>query len=106
MIKKMLLTLLILGSYLYAEDGVDCLVNKSKNSITCKYTQSTIKEDRKITMDWVEPSGVVSRHKVLSIPANHISVYDYRYLNGRTTGEWTIKVTDKGQKFSSTFIVE
>lgn len=88
------------------ENTVDCLILEDENSIICKYTQESSPMEKNITVQWIEPDGVATRIRNMTIPPYHLSVYDYRYLNGRTPGEWKFKVIDNGDEYLTSFIVE
>jgi hypothetical protein len=90
----------------YSDSKADCLILKDENSIICKYTHKRINSDKVIQFQWIEPNGVISRQRDMIIPAGHGSVYDYRYKTGRTQGEWTFKVIDNSQEFTTQFTLE
>ena len=85
---------------------VDCILLKDENSIICKYTHERININKTVKFEWYEPDGVVSRVRVISIPAGHGSVYDYRYIKGRTAGLWRLEVTDNNVVVKTNFIIE
>lgn len=94
-------------TFAYANDkNIDCLILKDENSIICKYIQERVPEDKYITMQWIEPDGVITREREILIPAFHSSVYDYRYIEGRSLGEWTFKVIDNEDEYITTFMIE
>jgi hypothetical protein len=84
----------------------DCLILKDENSIICKYTHERINEDKKVKFEWIEPNNTISRVRELIIPAGHGSIYDYRYIKGRTKGNWTFKVIDGDLETKANFIIE
>ncbi len=108
--KKLLLTAFLIISSCFASDyigsEVDCLVIKEENSIICKYMTERTIEDKFVKMEWINPTGEVSRNRKVLFPSGHGSVYDFRYLSGREIGEWTFRVTDKDKVFSTTFEVK
>lgn len=89
-----------------AEYKADCLILKEENSIICKYTHKRIDEDKIVKFEWIEPDGTISRVRSMFIPAGHGSIYDYRYIKGRTKGSWTFKVTDENREIKINFIIE
>jgi len=92
---------------LHADDErVDCLILEDENSIICKYSHERIPEEKNITIEWIEPDGVVTRKRNMVIPASHSSVYDYRYAQGRTKGKWTFKVIDNQKEYSTNFTIK
>lgn len=90
----------------YSDSKADCIILKDENSIICKYTHKRINNDKSVKFQWIEPDGVISRQRDMIIPAGHGSVYDYRYIQGRTKGDWTFKVIDNTQEFKTQFTIE
>jgi len=88
------------------ENKADCLILEDENSIICKYSHVRISSDKNITIHWIEPDGTTTRTREMTIPAYHASVYDYRYIEGRTKGKWTFKVLDNEDEYTTTFIVK
>jgi len=88
------------------ESKVDCIILEDENSIICKYTHDRISTEKDITVNWIEPDGSITRVRDMTIPSLHGSIYDYRYLKGRTKGVWTFKVIDNGDEYTSTFIIK
>lgn len=92
---------------LYAEEiGVDCLILEDENSIICKYNTLRVDYEKNILIQWIEPDKTITRERVVTIPANHGSIYDYRYIEGRTKGIWTFKVIDEGKEYTTNFTIE
>jgi len=81
----------------------DCLILEDENSVVCKYSHEILDMDEEIQIFWVNPSGKVSRKRILVIPAGNCSVYDFRYTSGRTKGVWTFKVIEANKQTSTTF---
>ncbi|HIP12798.1 MAG TPA: hypothetical protein EYG97_00860 [Arcobacter sp.] len=111
--KKLLINILLLLSIsslnILANETsskVDCVLLKDENSIICKYTHERVNMQKTVRFEWHEPDGVVSRVRAMVIPAGHGSVYDYRYIKGRTSGLWTLKVLDNNEVIKTTFIIE
>jgi len=88
------------------DNKADCLILKDENSIICKYSHKRVNFDKIVKFDWIEPNGDITRSKNMPLPAGHGSVYDYRYLKGRTKGNWTFKVTDDNSTTITHFIIE
>jgi len=88
------------------ERDVDCLILEDENSIICKYSFTRVAIDKNILVQWIEPNGKITREREITIPANHGSVYDYRYIQGRTKGIWTFKVLDKKEEYTTHFTIE
>lgn len=107
--KSVFIVSILVTSLFSAEnlDMVDCLILEDENSIVCKYAPNDVKSyDRNVTVDWVSPSGEVSRTREIELPSNHASIYDFRYIKGREKGEWIFKVYDEKEEYTTTFILE
>lgn len=87
------------------EYKADCLILEDENSIICKYIFPAKSEDAVVTVNWIDPNGELSRSRTLEIPAEHISVYDFRYLKGRAYGQWKFEVVDADITTSTTFTI-
>ena len=86
---------------------VDCLILEDENSIICKYSIYRVDYDKDIVIQWIEPDNTtITRERELIIPANHGSIYDYRYIEGRTPGIWTFKVIDDQKEYTTNFTIE
>jgi len=85
--------------------GVDCIILEDENSIVCKYTHTRVSYEKNVTFNWIEPNGQITRTKELTIPAGHGSIYDYRYIKGRTHGVWTFVVVDGESEFKTNFTI-
>lgn len=88
------------------DSNVDCLILEDENSIICKYTHERVDFDKNITVQWVEPDEQVTRERTMTIPAFHGSIYDFRYIEGRTKGVWTFRVIDNGDEHKTNFTIE
>lgn len=103
---KLLLSLILSASVAFGLDEiseVDCLIIKEENSIICKYSSLRETEDKFIDIEWVDPSGEISRSRKIIMPKGHGSVYDFRYIQGRKVGVWTFKAKDGDKSFSTEF---
>ena len=90
---------------LYA-NNVDCIILEDENSIVCKYTHTRVSHPQDIVVQWIEPDGSITRERDMIIPAHHGSIYDYRYISGRTKGLWHFKVIDDDQEYTTTFVLK
>lgn len=107
--KKFILSVLCIITMSYAQEpfnSVDCLILEDENSIICKYTHERVEFDKEIEVHWIEPDGRVTRKRSMIIPAYHGSIYDYRYIEGRSKGDWTFKVIDNNIEYKTTFKLE
>lgn len=106
-LKYLLIVCSLFLTLLHADDEkVDCLILEDENSIICKYSHERVSFAKNITVEWIEPDGLVTRTREMTIPAYHGSVYDYRYIQGRTQGIWTFKVIDNDKVFTTNFTIE
>ena len=94
--------------------ATEALVCKTVNEdeilkIKCIYKTARKSYDRNVTIAWTSPSTPQDdRFKTILLPAQHGSVYDFRYFDGRADGSWTISATDDstGQVTSIEYIKE
>lgn len=87
---------LLFTAALYAQDTtVSCeILDDGVEKIQCKLV--TLRQDVARDAMFVWHSDAFpqdDRERSLTLPANHGSIYDYRYLRGRAQGAWTITVT-------------
>jgi hypothetical protein len=85
------------------EAKADCLILKEKNSIICKFEAITSNVDEQVIVQWIDPQGDISRSRDMIVPAGHLSIYDFRYLEGRLSGSWTFKVITKEKEYTTKF---
>ena len=83
--------------------NVDCLILEDENSIICKFEVIRDTKDQQIVINWVSPTGEISRTREMNIPAGDVSAYDYRYLDGREGGKWNFKILYNQNEYSSSF---
>jgi len=107
--RKIILCAFLFASTLLAEEykpEVDCLILEDENSIICKYINTRSTEDKNITFEWIDPSGELSRTRDMMVPSGHGSVYDFRYIEGRQKGIWTLKVSDGKDTLETKFEIK
>jgi len=85
------------------EPSVDCLILQDENSIICKFETNRINEDQEIVVQWIDPQGDISRSRSMIVPPGHGSIYDFRYINGRLSGDWVFKVIENDKVFETKF---
>lgn len=84
--------------------NVDCLILEDEKSIICKFEViRDPQQEQLIIINWISPTGEVSRTREMIIPAGDSSAYDYRYLDGREGGKWDFKIIYSGKEYSSQF---
>ena len=105
--KYLVLLCTVFLTFVNANDNkVDCIILEDENSIICKYSHERMSKEKNITVKWIEPDGTITRTRDMIIPAFHGSVYDYRYVKGRTPGVWTFKVIDDEDEFTTSFNIK
>ena len=89
------LTLVFATAVVAGESSVTCeILDDGTEKIQCTLVTPRKNEARETTFYWhSEAYPQDDRERQLSLPANHGSVYDYRYLRGRAQGDWKITVT-------------
>lgn len=85
------------------EPSVDCLILQDENSIICKFQTNRLNIDQEIVVQWIDPQGDISRSRNMIVPAGHGSIYDFRYINGRLSGDWVFKVIENNKEFETKF---
>ena len=105
--KYLVLLCSLFFTFAHAEDKkVDCLILEDENSIICKYSHQRMSTEKTITVKWIEPDGTETRTRDMVIPAFHGSIYDYRYIEGRTKGKWTFSVIDNEDEYTTSFMLK
>lgn len=109
---KIIFSLFLFSTYLFSAgmtaetNEVDCLVLESENSIICKYVNEKFEDDKFVRVEWIDPTGVISRDRKVLMAKGHRSIYDFRYISGRIKGVWTFKATDAENTYSTTFEIK
>ena len=83
--------------------NVDCLILEDEKSIICKFEVIRDTKDQLIVINWISPTGEISRTREMIIPAGDVSAYDYRYLDGREGGKWNFKIIYNQNEYISSF---
>jgi hypothetical protein len=83
--------------------NVDCLILEDENSIICKFDVIRDTQNQTIIINWISPTGEISRTREMIIPPGDSSAYDYRYIDGREEGKWDFKVIYNGKEYTSQF---
>ena len=105
--KYLVLLCTVFFTFAHAEDKkVDCLILEDENSIICKYSHERTSSEKTITVKWIEPNGEETRTRDMIIPPFHGSIYDYRYVEGRTKGTWTFSVIDGEDEYTTSFMIK
>ena len=83
--------------------NADCLILEDENSIICKFEVLRDEKEQIIIINWISPTGEISRTREMIIPAGDSSAYDYRYLDGREGGKWNFKILYNQKEYTSQF---
>lgn len=84
--------------------NADCLILEDEKSVICKFEiMRDETKEQQITINWISPTGEISRTREMLIPAGDTSAYDYRYLDGRENGKWDFKIIYAGKEYSTQF---
>ena len=84
--------------------NADCLVLEDEKSVICKFeVMRDETKEQQITINWISPTGEISRTREMLIPAGDTSAYDYRYLDGRENGKWDFKIIYNNQEYTTKF---
>jgi hypothetical protein len=83
--------------------NADCLILEDENSIICKFEVIRDVKEQIIIINWISPTGEISRTREMLIPAGDSSAYDYRYLDGREGGKWNFKILYNQKEYTSQF---
>ena len=117
---KYIISFLLLANVMFAENtvveeekiievaqaynpNVDCLILEDEKSIICKFEVIRDTKDQLIVINWISPTGEISRTREMNIPAGDVSAYDYRYLDGREGGKWNFKIIYNQNEYISSF---
>lgn len=94
------LTLLLSGTVFAKEDSLSCkVIDDGIEKIQCTFVTTRKDTARETLFHWHSESHPQDdRERTIMLPANHGSVYDYRYLRGRAQGIWrvTVILTESG----------
>ncbi len=95
--KKSRVSLLLLTGIVFPvlADTIRCeVIDDGIEKIKCIFETKRKAEERTTTFLWHSESHPQDdRERTIDLPANHGSVYDYRYLRGRAPGIWRVSVT-------------
>lgn len=88
-------SLLLVTSVLAQNSAVSCeTLDDGIEKIKCTFVTQRKNIQREVTFQWHSESHPQDdRERSIALPANHGSVYDYRYLRGRAPGIWNVSVT-------------
>jgi hypothetical protein len=106
---KIFSLMLIIGIFpcFAQEHQAECNILKDENSIVCKYSTPLVKKEELITVQWLSPKNEIERQRDITVYPHGVSVYDFRFLDGRDKGTWHFIVIKNGEKVvETTFTVD
>ncbi|MDY0320673.1 MAG: hypothetical protein RBR23_02955 [Arcobacteraceae bacterium] len=80
----------------------ECNILKDENSIVCKYSTPIVTKEELITVQWLSPKNEIERQRDITVYPNGVSVYDFRFLDGRDKGTWHFTIIKNGEKVAET----
>ena len=83
--------------------NADCLILEDENSIICKFEVIRDVKEQIIIINWISPTGEISRTREMIINAGDSTAYDYRHLDGRENGKWNFKIIYNEKEYISQF---
>lgn len=122
MLKFMIFFILISSSVLFAKENmqkkvevvqapkvipynpnVECLILADEDSVICKFEVIRSDKEQQIVINWISPTGEISRTREMVINAGDSTAYDYRHLDGRENGKWNFKIIYNDKEYVSQF---
>jgi hypothetical protein len=121
MVKFIISFLLIINSILFAQGNmpvkaqevvvkaipynpnVECVVLSDEDSIICKFEVIRAEKEQQVTLNWISPTGEISRTREMIINAGDSTAYDYRHIDGRENGKWSFKIIYNEKEYISQF---
>jgi len=94
MIRSLILITVIFTVYASAAT-VQCKIENGRIYCTYHLDRSDNQNGKSVEFHWISPTSPKDdRIRHFNIPPLYGSIYDYRFLTGRTEGKWRVKVTD------------
>lgn len=120
MLKFIIFFILITNSILFAKEtiqkkaevvakvipynpNVECLILADEDSVICKFEVIRSDKEQQIVINWISPTGEISRTREMVINAGDSTAYDYRHLDGRENGKWNFKIIYNDKEYVSQF---
>ena len=120
MLKFIIFFILITNSILFAKEtiqkkaevfakvipynpNVECLILADEDSVICKFEVIRSDKEQQIVINWISPTGEISRTREMIINAGDSTAYDYRHIDGRENGKWSFKIIYNEKEYISQF---
>ena len=120
MFKFIISFLLIINSILFAQGNtpikpevvvksipynpnVECTVLVDEDSIICKFEVIRADKEQQVVINWISPTGEISRTREMIINAGDSTAYDDRHTGGRENGKWSFKIIYNENEYVSQF---
>ena len=117
---KIIVFFIIINSMLFAKENIqkkvevvdkvipynpnlECLILADEDSVVCKFEVIRSDKEQQIVINWISPTGEISRTREMIINAGDSTAYDYRHLDGRENGKWNFKIIYNDKEYVSQF---
>ena len=117
---KIIVFFIIINSMLFAKENIqkkvevvdkvipynpnlECLILADEDSVVCKFEVIRSDKEQQIVINWISPTGEISRTREMIINAGDSTAYDYRHLDGRENGKWNFKIIYNDKQYISQF---
>ena len=117
---KIIVFFIIINSILFAKENIqkkvevvdkvipynpnlECLILADEDSVVCKFEVIRSDKEQQIVINWISPTGEISRTREMIINAGDSTAYDYRHLDGRENGKWNFKIIYNDKEYISQF---
>ena len=117
---KIIVFFIIINSMLFAKENIqkkvevvdkvipynpnlECLILADEDSVVCKFEVIRSDKEQQIVINWISPTGEISRTREMVINAGDSTAYDYRHLDGRENGKWNFKIIYNDKEYISQF---
>lgn len=117
---KIIVFFIIINSMLFAKENIqkkvevvdkvipynpnlECLILADEDSVVCKFEVIRSDKEQQIIINWISPTGEISRTREMIINAGDSTAYDYRHLDGRENGKWNFKIIYNDKEYISQF---
>ncbi len=117
---KIIVFFIIINSMLFAKENIqkkvevvdkvipynpnlECLILADEDSVVCKFEVIRSDKEQQIVINWISPTGEISRTREMIINAGDSTAYDYRHLDGRENGKWNFKIIYNDKEYISQF---
>ena len=86
-----------------SENSVQCQILKT-SKVRCTFKTQRVDKTQGVEFNWISPATKEdNRHRILTLPNNHATVYDERDTDGRASGIWKVSASLNGEVVSTSF---